>query len=221
MDDNYIKEVYKKMTNYCILRQNQGVKTFNTELFKLYNERLKLNIYLDHKNVFPQTTFRNYVMIGIILGKYIWTENFIKKFSKYLPEEISSDEVNLSYSKLFFSRKNYERSLQYLSGLKGLNYLHYSDSAILKLCTFYEIQKYEEAYYEMDKFRHYIRNHDDIPKIHKEYALNFLRIYKMLIKIRTGVDKKDLFQIENAMNKTKLKSRESWLSEKITELRKK
>lgn len=219
IDVNYVKEVYKKMTNYCILRQNQGVKTFNAELFKLYNERLKLNIFLDHKNVFPQTTFRNYVMIGIILKKKIWTENFIKKYSVYLPEEIRSDEVKLSYSKLFFSNKNYEKSLQYLSGLKILNYLHYSDSAILKLCTFYETLKYEEAFYEMDKFIHYIRNHDNVPKIHKEYALNFLRIYKMLIKIKTGVNKKDLFQIENAMKKLKLKSRESWLTEKLMELK--
>ncbi len=73
----------------------------------------------------------------------------------------------------------------------------------------------------MDKFRHYIRNHNEIPKIHKEYALNFLKIYKMLINIKTGVDGTDLFQIENSMKKIKLKSRESWLMEKIKELRKK
>ena len=42
----------------------------------------------------------------------------------------------------------------------------------------------------------------------------------MLIKIKTGVNKKDLFQIENAMKKLKLKSRESWLTEKLMELKK-
>ena len=43
----------------------------------------------------------------------------------------------------------------------------------------------------------------------------------MLINIKTGVDGTDLFQIENSMKKIKLKSRESWLMEKIKELRKK
>ena len=160
-------------------------------------------------------------MIGIILRKKVWTEKFIKKYSSELPEDIRGDEVSLSYSKLFFSNKNYEKSLQYLSGFKGMNYLHYSDSSVLKLCTYYETDKYEEAFFEMDKFRHYIRNHNEIPKIHKEYALNFLKIYKMLINIKTGVDGTDLFQIENSMKKIKLKSRESWLMEKIKELRKK
>lgn len=221
MEDNYISEAYKKMTNYCILRQNQGVTTFNMELFKLYNEILKQKIYLDHKNEFSQTTFRNYVLIGIILKKIDWTEKFIKDHAKELPEEIRNDEINLSYSKLFFSRKNYERSLQYISGLKNLNVIHYSDSAILKLCNFYETKKYEEAYFEMDKFRHYISNHEEMPKIHREYALNFLKIYKMLLKIKTGVDKKDFYQAENTMNKMKLISRASWLSEKIKELKKK
>ena len=221
LDEDYKREVYKKLTNYCILRQNQGVRTFNAELFRLYNDILKQNIYLDHKNIFPQTTFRNYVMIGIILKKKVWTEKFIKKYSREIPEDIRGDEVSLSYSKLFFSNKNYEKSLQYLSGFKGINYLHYSDSSVLKLCTYYETDKYEEAFFEMDKFRHYIRNHNEIPKIHKEYALNFLKIYKMLINIKTGVDGTDLFQIENSMKKIKLKSRESWLMEKIKELRKK
>ncbi len=220
MENNYVSETYKKMTNYCILRQNQGVKTFNPELFKLYNEILKQNIYLDHKNEFSQTTFRNYVLIGIILGKTDWTEKFIKNHSGELSEEIRNAEVSLSYSKLFFSRKNYERSLHYISGLKNLNVIHYSDSAILKLCNFYETKKYEEAFFEMDKFRHYISNHEEMPKIHREYALNFLKIYKMLIKIKTGVDKKDFFQVENTMNKMKLISRASWLSEKIKELKK-
>ncbi|MBS1552795.1 MAG: hypothetical protein JST15_12090 [Bacteroidetes bacterium] len=220
LDVEYIREVYKKFTNYCILRQNQGVKTFNKELFRIYNEILKLNLFLDHKNVFPQTTFRNYVMIGIMLKKKTWTEKFIRKYSGMLPENIRSDEVSLSYSKLSFSNKNYEKSLHYLSGFRGINYLHYSDSSVIKLCTYYETNKFEEAFFEIDKFRHYIRNHNEIPKIHKEYALNFLKIYKLLINIKTGVDGKDLFQIENIMKKLKLKSRESWLLEKIRELRK-
>lgn len=221
LEDNYKTEVYKKMTNYCILRQNQGVKTFNPELFNLYNEILEQKIYLDHKNEFSQTTFRNYVLIGIISGKISWTEKFIKEHSKELSDDIRNAEVSLSYSKLHFSRKNYEKSLHHLSGLKNLNVIHYSDSAILKLCNYYETKKYEEAYFEMDKFRHFIRNHNEMPKIHKEYALNFLKIYKMLIKIKTGVDNKDIYEIEETMNKLKLISRAPWLKDKINELRNK
>ena len=56
---------------------------------------------------------------------------------------------------LFFSYGKYERSLKYLKGFKGLNYLHYSDSTILKLCNYYEMESYEEAISEIDKLRQY------------------------------------------------------------------
>jgi hypothetical protein len=165
------------------------------------------------------TTFRNYVLLGIKLKKIKWTQNFIKNYSEELPEENREDEVNLSYSKLFFSNKNYEKSLQHLKGFKGLNYLHYCDSSILKLCTYYETKKYEEAFFEIDNFRHFLRNHKEIPKIHKEYTQNFLKIYQTLLKIKTGVGIEELYIAENLINLLKPVSREIWLAEKINELK--
>lgn len=219
MDENYNISLYKKLTNYCILRQNQGIKKFQKELFDLYNEQLKLGHYPENKKLFPSTTFRNFVLIGIILKKLKWTEEFIKKYSVFLPEENREDEIKLSYSKLFFSSKNYKRSLEFLSGFKGNHYMYYCDASILKLCTYYETEKYEEAFSEMDKLKHYLRNHTEVPEIQMEYFLNFLRIYHLLIKIKTGVNKKDLFELETQMKKKKLRSRENWLEEKISELK--
>ncbi len=219
IEKNELIDMYKLMTSYCILRINQGVKKFQNELFGLYIEKLKSDCYLDGNKIFPVTTFRNYVLVGIKLKKIKWTEDFIKKYSHQLPEENREDEVNLSYSKLFFSNKDYEKSLQYLSGFKGLNYLHYCDSSILKLCTFYETEKYEEAFFEMDKFRHFIRNHKEIPKIHREYVLNFLKIYQILLKTKTGTGKDELINASELIKKIKPVSREIWLLEKIEELK--
>lgn len=219
IERNELTDLYKLMTSYCILRINQGVKKFQLELYNLYNEKLEVNCYLDRNGIFPVTTFRNYVLLGIKLKKIRWTEKFISKYSKELPEENRDDEINLSYSKLFFSNKNYEKSLQYLDGFKGLNYLHYCDSSILKLCTYYEIEKYEEAFFEIDKFRHFLRNHKEIPVIHKEYTQNFLKIYQILLKIKTGTGNDELYTAKNLMNKKKPVSRENWLSEKINELK--
>lgn len=219
LDENYKISLYKKLTNYCILRQNQGIKKFQKELFDLYNEQLKLGHFPENKKAFPSTTFRNYVLIGIIVKRIKWTEDFIKKYSEYLPEDNRDDEIKLSYSKLFFSSKHYKKSLECLTSFKGQNYMHYCDASILKLCTYYETEKFEEAFSEMDKLKHYLRNHSEVPEIHREYFLNFLKIYLLLIKIKTGVNNKDLTELENQINKKKLRSREHWLREKISELK--
>ncbi len=97
--------------------------------------------------------------------------------------------------------------------------MHYCDASILKLCTYYETEKFEEAFSEMDKLKHYLRNHSEVPEIHREYFLNFLKIYLLLIKVKTGVNNKDLTELENQINKKKLRSREHWLREKISELK--
>lgn len=218
LDENFKISLYKKLTNYCILRQNQGIKKFQKELFDLYNEQLKVGHYPENKKLFPSTTFRNFVLIGIILKKLKWTEEFIQKYSEFLPEENREDEIKLSYSKLFFAGKHYKKSLECLTGFRGLNYMHYCDASILKLCTYYETGKYEEAFSEMDKLKHYLRNHTEVPEIQLEYFLNFLKIYQLLLKIKTGVNKKDLFELEARMKKKKLRSREHWLEEKIKEM---
>jgi len=219
LEEDDITEYYKLMTSYCILRHNQGQNKFGPELFDLYGEILQGGFYLDRKGVFPAKTFRNYVLTGIILNKKKWTENFIKKYSVYLPEESSEDEIKISYSKLFFSYGKYERSLKYLKGFKGLNYLHYSDSTILKLCNYYEMESYEEAISEIDKFRHYLRNHKGIPDIHGTYYKNYLKIYTYLLKIRTSADKINTGELQILFKKNKPVSKESWLGKKISELK--
>lgn len=218
LDSNYSFEIYKKLTNYCIMMQNAGIKKFQKELFSLYNERLNPGLSHNGKKLFTVTTFRNYVLIGIILKKFKWTEDFIKKYSHELPPENRSNEVRLSYSKLYFSNKNYEKSLDYLEGFKGLNYLHHCDSSILKLCSYYELNEYEQAFSDLDTFRHYLRNHREIEKIHKEYYMNFVKVFQMLIRIKTSANESGVFDVESLMDKIKLASRKKWLEEKIEEL---
>lgn len=222
LDKNYKIQQYNIMTYYCIIRNNYGIKKFQFELFKLYNEKLKLGIYHDSTgSFFPSSVFRNYVLLGILLKKYNWTENFIKKYSHEIKEDEREDEIKLSYSRLYFSQKEYDKTLSILKNFRGLNYLQYCDSSVLKLCTFYETKDYEDAFSEIDKFRHYLRSHKEIPRIHKVYTRNFLKLYLMLIKLITGVEKKDLSGIEELFRKTLLVSRRNWISEKINELRNK
>lgn len=214
---DFLIRQYKHMTNYCIMRRNVGERKFELELFKLYNERLRFEIYNDEKKVFPVSTFRNYVLLGLMLKKYRWTETFIKKYSSELPEESRDDEVRISYSRLFFNSKEYKRSLENLKNIKGHNYLYYCDSSILKLCCYYEIEKYEDAFFEIDKLRHYLRNHREIQKIHKEYFSNFLKFYQALLKSVTDPGRKKEFLLKQ-LKEVNFVSKRIWLEEKIKEV---
>ncbi len=212
---------YNTMTNYCIIRQNQGEKKFLEEIFEVYNERLKLGIYSgDNEKAFPAGTFRNYVMLGTMMKKTAWTNEFIRRYSKELSPENRDDAVKISYSRLEFANRNYEKVLKNLKDLKdskGATYLHYCDCSVLKLCSYYETEMLDEAYSEIDKLRHYLKNHSEIPKIHKEYFVNFVRIYQRLLNSKSKFRKQgnDLMPL---MENSKHISSRLWLEEKILEL---
>lgn len=219
LSHTYKMEIYKLMTHYCIIRQNEGVKKFQKEIFSLYNERLKKNMYQDENTGdFQVSSFRNYVLIGLILKKYKWTENFIKKYSRELPEKNREYEIRISLSKVYFSNRDYEKAMDLIEGFKGITYMHYCDSSILRLCIFYEVGKYEDAFREWDKFRQYLKNHLKVPAAVKEYMDNFLKLYMKLLKIKTSTEQKNASLLFHEFKKIKLISRRDWLEEKLNEL---
>ncbi|MBS1517317.1 MAG: hypothetical protein JSS91_04450 [Bacteroidetes bacterium] len=219
--DDYKLKFYMIFIYYCTRKQNLGDKKFYPELFKLYNEKLDSGFYSDFKeNIYPVNNFRDYVYIGLVIEKPDWVLNFIKKYSHLLPKKIRENEINLSYSKLEFYRKNYAKSLESVLMVKPGNYLHYLDSAMMRMTNFYELDQIEEAYFEIDKLRHYVRNHKEIPKIHRQYNLNFAKIYNNLLKLKTDYNKKNLISLEDDLVKSVFISKKNWLTEKLGEFKK-
>ena len=96
--------------------------------------------------------------------------------------------------------------------------MHYLDSSSLKLLNYYELDRIGEAYFEIDKLKHYISNHNEIPKIHKTYSKNFIKIYNKLLKLKTEPKKKDIIILEGELKNIHFISKKEWLQIKISEL---
>lgn len=213
----YKDKIYKLMVEYCLIRQNSGIKNFQYELFDIYNEKLKQGLHSEFgAKEFPANSFRDYVFIGIELKKFKWVDSFITKYAKELPEEIRDDEVNLSHAKLHFALKNFDKTILFLNKIKGLNYLHYTDASVLKMCCHYENNRIEESFYEIDKFKHYLRNHKEIPDIHKEPNLNFVKIYQMLVSNKSKTNCNDLGFLKEKIVSLRFISKGAWLVEKVS-----
>lgn len=213
---DYKDDFYQQMISYCIIRQNSGIKKFQYELFGLYNEKLEQGLYSEFRvNQFPVNTFRDFVFIGLEIKKYSWVENFIKKYSHELPEEIREDEVNLSNAKLHFSERHFEKAINLLNKVKGGNYIHYNDTGVLKLCCYYELDRIEESYFLLDKLKHYLRNHKEIPKVHLNPVKNFINVYQKIINLKSRPGKSDTGFLENEIRSYNKITKREWLLNKI------
>lgn len=219
INEKYKIKIFTIMINYCIRKFNDGNLEYQNELFKLYKEKLSQNLIDDLKNKsYTFNHFRDFVFIGIAVREFEWVENFIEKYSGMLPPGIKEDEIKLSYAKLEFNKKNYERSLAYLEKLKASHYLQYIDKSLFKLFNYYELNEFEEAYLEIDKLKHYFRNNRSVPKAHYNLNMNFLKIYRNLLKIRTNPGKTDTGLIRKELENLKLVSAKKWLIAKINEI---
>jgi len=219
LKDSYKINIFRILINLCIKKLNEGELNYRYELFKLYNEKLSQKLTADlENNTYTFNHFRDYIFIGIAIKKYKWVENFIQNYSGKLPVGIRKDETMLSYAKLYFEKKNYKRSLENLNEVNASHYLQYIDSSLLKLCNYYELEKYEEAFLEIDKQIHFLKNHREIPRIQHFYCINFVKIYKKLIRIKTEPVFSDKGIINKELAGYKHIAKRNWLQKKIFEL---
>jgi len=219
--DSYKYKFYMIFIYYCTRMQNLGRKEYHAELFKLYNEKLDNGLITDFtENIFPVNNFRDYVFIGIEMGKPDWVINFIKKYSGYLPKKNRENETNLSYSRVSSYLGDYRKALEYVLKVKPYNYMHYLDASVAKLISYYELDMEEEAFLEIDKLIHYVKSHREISKIHKIYNKNFIKIYSKLLKIKFNPSKKEIVNLEGEFKELKFVTKRDWIREKIKLLKK-
>lgn len=219
INEKYKIKIFTIMINFCIQKLNDGNTKYQLELFKLYKEKLSQDLTEDLKyKSYSFNHFRDFVFIGIAVEDYDWVENFIQKYSKLLPPEIRDSEVKISYAKLDFKKGNYEKSLLNLKKFKSGHYLQYIDISLYKLCNYYELKEFEEAFLEIDKLNHYLRNNKSLPRSHYILNTNFIKFYKNLLKFQTDPGKFDTGMIKKELENVKFVSSKKWLAEKIEEL---
>jgi tetratricopeptide (TPR) repeat protein len=154
------------------------------------------------------------------LKRYKWVEEFIKKYSCELPEEIRNDEVNMAYARLYFFKGEYQNAIEMLTRGKSSNYLFNLDVSRLKLRIYYEISEFDEAFLEIDRLRHYMKNNiKRIARTVRQYNKEFLDFYYMLLKLKLNPDKNELSYVKQKISDSKTLVTKVWFTEKISEMK--
>jgi hypothetical protein len=200
---------------------NTGNPHILKEVFKLYDMKLKLGLHSELKAIrYPSTAFRDYVVVGLKLKKYKWVENFIEKYSQELPKEIRDEEMKMAYVRLYLFKKEFDNALQYLNELKTSNYIYLLDASRIKLRIFYEKSYFEEAFLEVDRIKHYIKNNTKKVALSvRKYSKEFNDVYNELLKLRLNPDKEGIDFLFNNIQKTTSLVAKDWFIEKIKEMK--
>lgn len=214
-------EIYRMFMSYYMVKLNRGEPKYLKNLFLLHKRKLKNNLVSDLKSSsYPANVFREYIITGLKVKQYKWVENVISKYSPLLPENIRDDEINLAMIRINFSRREYNKTLEIINSHKSKNYTHHLDSMVYRLASFYELKNYEEAYFEVDRAKHYLMNNrSKISEIRKKYFKVFIDKVLKLLNYYANPFNKDpeiiLFEIENNESNFMMKD---WVTDKAKEL---
>lgn len=208
--------LYFIFITHCINMTNLGNSKYFYELFELVNMKLNDGYINDLKTInYPVNNFRDYVIIAMRTNNLKWAEDFIEKYSKYIPSDVRESEVNICKGMVLYRRKKLQQSLDLLNSVIPKNFLHYSDIAIHRLFILYDNEQIVESYEQVKKFRQYLRTHPEIPlTFQKAYDL-FLKEYSKMLSCVSNSNRQEAeFLLEN-LKKLPYNTRRNWIIERL------
>ena len=207
---------YSHAINYCVRKFNSGNPSFLEELFQLYEDLIQKEILVSDDQLSPWF-FKNVVFVGLRIGKYDWTENFILKYSPYLPESFRDNAVTFNLARLYWYQKDYDKVIEQLREVEYEDVTYNLSSKSMLLATYYERDEIEPLYSLLDSFRVYLNRRKDIPLQRRENYKNLIKFTKKLTRLNHR-DKKAQEKLREEIEASKGVIEKKWLLDKIVEL---
>ncbi len=207
-----IKEYYQ-------LKINQGDDSHIKPLFRMYineliNGKINNRIILHREQIFD-----NYVATGLKAEEFEFVRNFINDNIDSLPKDKREEVYILSMVRLYFAIKEYKKALNVIENRKKRKI---QNGLILrfKMRLFYELSMLEEAFLEVDRIKHFIKNNKIMRSDEKKKTLLFITHYLKLLKLKTSPELKTYDDFIVGLNKSKVMIPSGdWLKLKAEELK--
>ena len=209
--------LYICLTNCCVKKIDSGKDGFSRECFDIYMLMFEKDLYSVYPGYFPMSAYSTVIHTGVASGEFIKVEEFIDSYSLKLNSEHANDAVNYSKALVCFHKKEFERSLEFISktdtDFSQFKFL----LKILSLKIYYETGDYESLYYASDSFQHFLNKNKLVDENYKSNFSNFIKMLDLIVRYRSLKEDKILFKIEEQL-KNKSMAGKKWLKEKINEI---
>lgn len=214
--------LYNILYQHCICKIQRGYEDYIQQRFILDKHAVEQNIYkTEEETYFPPPVFVNFVRDAVEAGEINRAVSFIDDYRELSEPDNMKTVINLSFAHICFGKKEYEEALNYLNKIKpikGWEFRFGVKEIMSKI--FYELSRYEEAYYLIDSFKHFISTRG------KHYSRerivsrnNYIKYYLKLLKMKENGDSSLLDEVmADLSSHDKIIFNRSWLKEKAKEL---
>ncbi len=207
--------MYLCLENACIRLQEIDEIKYREILMDIYKEQLKEKLYnSSEQSPMAIDMFRNIVINSLRLKHFEWTEFFITEFIGTLSADHRENMYNFSFSLLNFEKRNFEKSLNYITKLKYDTFVFKYDVKVLSLMVYFELGYTEEAISMIDSFRHFINETPSISDYIREIHTNFIKFLFEIIRHRNGFKSRETQRLKSEITASRVRNKD-WLLEKL------
>ncbi|MBK8702853.1 MAG: hypothetical protein IPN33_04060 [Saprospiraceae bacterium] len=157
--------------NYCTRKYNEGRKEYARESNEIYKAGLASGAFLV-QGQFYRFTFRNIVIIALVVGDFEWAEQFIEDYQAYLSPRYRESTVSTTRALLEYQRQNYGRALELLQKSAYSDLVFNLSAKALLIKIYYETGEYDLLDAHLAAMRTFIRRQKN-PSYH---VVNFRQL---------------------------------------------
>ncbi|MGB1205897.1 MAG: hypothetical protein ACPG5B_09635 [Chitinophagales bacterium] len=177
-----LQQLYTAVFNYCNKKLKQGKTHFLQEIFDWYRVMLRKGSLITNGQITPYIHFRNIAMAGLRLGQLEWTAQFIEDYESYIAKEFRQNMVLYCRAALFFYKKDYATSLEYLAQFELKDFFYYIEHKLLLIKVYFELGEDEALENLLHSFRIYLHRTSNLATHLKQSYHNFTRLTEKLYK---------------------------------------
>ncbi|RMG20780.1 MAG: hypothetical protein D6730_19185 [Bacteroidetes bacterium] len=208
--------IYSFLINYCNQQYRKGAEQFLTEMFELYREILPVGLLFDN-NMTASHHYKNITTLGLRLGEYEWTEEFIETYKNHIATEYRQGVYNYNKAHLLAYRRDFSGALKHLRQVNFIDPFYRISYNLLLLKIYYECEEVEPFYALCTSFQTFMRRKKKLSASEREIYLNFIKFAKALFQIKTG-EHHQAARVRKRLEACHKLIEQKWLMEKLEEL---
>lgn len=216
-----LQVILTNLINHTIQVYNTGAQAYLDHQFELYQFSIDKDLILEDGRI-SEATFTNIVVIGSILKKFEWVEEFIPLYVAYLDPAISEQAQNLGEAYLYYHQGDYDSTIGKLMNVPFVEVTYGFRARGLLLRTYFEYMLKDVDYYDLlqshlSSFRKYLKRNPTIGQQRKEAYTNLISLTQKLaiILIEKFSDEGMLKQLREKAIASSPVITKTWIIDKI------
>jgi len=210
VSNHEMKSIFSDIINFSIRKANAGNIQFFEELFEWYNTGFRLKILFEGEYISPWA-LKNYVTVGIKLGKIDLVEKNVKHYVNMLPQNVRDNSMLYNLGIIHFHKNEFDTAQRLLMKVKFDDIFYNLDTKRTLLKIYYETKEFMLLESNINAFKMFLRRNNTISKNYKEIYFNFLDVLSILIK----QNKRKKKIIAEKINNYNLLLDKDWLLKKV------